>query len=223
VALIAVYGQHFHQQEKPMNIHLKLINRSNDLRAARIVIFQKNIASAFDELPVAWQVIEKLNRLDIHTVPFTTSMLVGAIDSYGNYTPLLDAQNGQLFQMAMTSSGDCLEPAGSATNPKEVQVLNTLPSGAINAIIYKNLKHLAIKTSIAPQQKAVFQFKPTIWIGIAPQTLEEGDFMNSAITSHIDTELSLLGVASADIVMTGGGPGAKPAPYEFSLYNVKMA
>jgi hypothetical protein len=46
--------------------------------------------------------------------------------------------------------------------------------------------------------------------------------MNSAVISDINTELSLLGVASADIVMTGGGAGTSAAPYQFRLANVVM-
>jgi hypothetical protein len=36
---------------------------------------------------------------------------------------------------------------------------------------------------------------------------EQGRMMNSPIISQINSELSLLGISSADIVMTGGGPG----------------
>jgi hypothetical protein len=112
--------------------------------------------------------------------------------------------------------------AGSGTSSREVQVLNSLPKGAINAGIYKAGKLLATKTSIAPQQKAVFEFKPTLWIGVVSQ-VDEGQVMNSAILSNIDTEISLLGIASADIVMTGGGPGSGATPFVFRLENVVMA
>ena len=47
--------------------------------------------------------------------------------------------------------------------------------------------------------------------------------MNSAIISNINTELSLPGIASADIVMTGGGSGANSAPFTFNLENTVMA
>jgi hypothetical protein len=41
--------------------------------------------------------------------------------------------------------------------------------------------------------------------------------------SQINTEISLLGISSADIVMTGGGPGSSSTPFTFSLQNVQMA
>jgi hypothetical protein len=47
--------------------------------------------------------------------------------------------------------------------------------------------------------------------------------MNSAILSMVNAELSLLGIASADIVMTGGGPGPTSTPFQFNLANIVMA
>ena len=205
-----------------MNIQLNFINNSNDVNNSEIVIFQKNVATDFDELAVAWHVIRYCGQGDNHPFTFPMTMQVGASDSYGNYTPQRDAQNGQLFQMQLTTSGDRLMPAGPGTSPKEVQVLNALPKGAINASIYKDGKLLAVKTSIAPQQKAVFAFKSTIWIGVASQVIQ-GQVMDSAIISNINTELSLVGIASADIVMTGGGPGPNSAPFAFSFRNEVMA
>lgn len=205
-----------------MDIQLNFINKSNDANNSEIVIFQKNVATNFDELAVAWQVIKYCGQGDSHPFVFPMTMQVGASDSDGNCTPQQTANNGQLFAREQTASGDRLVPAGSCTSAKEVQVLNARPEGAINASIYKDGKLLAIKTAIAPQQKAVFEFKPTIWIGVASQVVQ-GQVMNSATMSNINTELSLQGIASADLVMTGGGPGSASTPFSFALENVKMA
>lgn len=201
------------------DIKLNYINRSNDVNNSEIVVFQKNLAAKDDELSIAWLVIKNCGQGDNHPFVYPTQINVSASDSYGNFTPQLPAQNGQLFQMRLCSSGDELSLAGPGSSAKEVQVLNSLSQGAINASIYKNGKMLAQKTSIAPQQKAIFEFKPTLWVGVASQ-VEEGAVMDSAIISSIDTELSLLGVASADLVLTGGGSGSSSAPFEFNLENV---
>ncbi|GEM_PF-4291769 len=63
---------------------------------------------------------------------------------------------------------------------------------------------------------------PTIWIGAAPQATE-GRPPPPAIVSSINTQLSLLNVTSADIIMTGGGPGRSPTPFQFNLANVVTA
>jgi hypothetical protein len=212
----------FFNRRANVDIKLNFINNSNDANNSQIVIFQKNVATDFDELAVAWRVIRYCGMGDNHPFTFPMTMSVSASDSYGNYTPHMDAQNGQLFTMSLTPSGDKLSRTGAGSSRSEVQVLNSLPKGAINANIYKDGKLLATKTSVAPQQKAVFQFKPTIWIGVASQ-IEQGQVMNSAIISSVNTELSLLGIASADIVMTGGGPGRESTPFQFNLDNIRMA
>ena len=205
-----------------MDIKLNFINQSNDMNNSQIVIFQKNVATDFDELAVAWLVIQNCGQGDNHPFTFPMTMAVGASDSYGNFTPQLTAQNGQMFHVTLSNSGDTLSYAGPSTSSREVQLRNDLAQGAINGSIYKDNRVLATKTSIAPAQKAVFEFKPTIWIGAVSQIVQ-GQVMNSAIISDVNTELSLLGIASADIIMTGGGPGTTSTAFAFTLENVVMA
>jgi len=205
-----------------MDVQLNFINNSNDVNNSDVIIFQKNEATDFDELSVAWMVIKYCGFGDNHPFTFPMSMTVGASDSYGNPTPQLEAEFGKLYSMQLTTSGDRLVPSGNGTSAKAVQVRNDLMKGVINASIYKNGKLLATKTSITRDRPAVFEFKPTIWIGVASQIMQ-GEVMNSAIISSLNTELALLGIASADIVMTGGGPGRNPAPFSFNLDNIVMA
>ncbi|KRA56717.1 aromatic ring-opening dioxygenase LigA [Caulobacter sp. Root655] len=205
-----------------MDIKLNFINHSNDANNSEVVIFAKNVATSVGETAVAWTVIQNCGQGDNHPFTYPMTTQVGASDSWGNFTPPQDAADGQQFSMVLESSGDVLRESGPAASPNEIEVLNNLPKGAINAGIYKSGKLYAQETTIAPQQKAVFQFKPTIWIGVASQVVQ-GEVMNTAIVSEINNEISLLGVASADIVMTGGGPGAESTPFQFSLQNVTFA
>jgi len=202
-------------------IQLNLINQSNDRNNSQIVVFQKNVATDFDEIALAWRVIKNLGTGNHHPFTYSLAMQVASSDSYGNFTPRMTAYPGQMFAMTKNQSGDVLGPAGPSTASTEVQVANQLEQGAINASLYRDGKLLAQKTNIAPQQKAVFKFKPTIFIGVVSQVVE-GQVLDSAILSSINTELSLLGVASADIVMTGGGPGQGSQPFRFTLENVQF-
>jgi hypothetical protein len=205
-----------------MDIKLNFVNDSNDVNNSEIVIFARNAATNVAETAVAWQVIQNCGQGDNHPFAYPMTNQVGASDSWGNYTPLLDAAEGQQFSMILDTSGDVLRESGPAASPTEIEVLNALPRGAIDAGIYKSGKLYARATGVAPQQKAVFQFKPTIWIGVASQVVE-GTVMNSAVMSEINTELSLLGLASADIVMTGGGAGPNATPFRFNLANITYA
>jgi hypothetical protein len=205
-----------------MDIKLNFINNSNDQNNSQIVIFQKNVNTTFDELAVAWQVIQNCGQGNNHPFVYPMTMQVSAADSYGNYTPQLDAENGQLFSVQNDGkTGDQLSLTKDSAGKNDVQVRNDLEKGAIDASIYKAGKLLAQKTSIPPNEKATFEFKPTIWIGAASQVVE-GQFMNSAIISNVNTELDLLGLASADIVLTGGGPGPSSTALTFTLTNKVM-
>ncbi|MEO8515336.1 MAG: hypothetical protein ABI426_01260 [Flavobacterium sp.] len=201
-------------------IKLNFINRSNDTNNSSVVIFQQNVAEDFGELAVAWRVIENCGRLDNHPFTYSLNFAVGAGDSYGNYTPQQIAQDGQGYDMIMNTSGDMLQLSTvPATSAEEVEIRNNLAKGAIDANCYRDGHLIATKTNLAPGQKAIFEFQPRIYIGVASQ-VEEGDVMNSAIISQINTEINLLGITSADIVMTGGGPGAASTPFNFTLENI---
>jgi hypothetical protein len=93
--------------------------------------------------------------------------------------------------------------------------------GAINANCYRDGKLLAAKTGLAPGQKTAFEFLPKIYIGVISE-IEEGEIMNAAIISEINSEINLFGITSADIVMAGGGPGESSTSFNFTLENIKM-
>lgn len=198
-------------------IKLNFINRSNDTNNSSVVIFQKNTATDFDEIAVAWRVIENCGRLDNHPFVYPLNFHVSVSDSYGNYTPQLMAGEGQAFDMIKTTSGDTLQLSSTpATSSTEVEVRNNLSQGAISANSYRDGKLLAVMPGVAPGQKAVFEFQPKLYIGVVSQ-VEEGEVMNSAIISQINSEINLFGITSADIVMTGGGPGAASTAFNFTL------
>jgi hypothetical protein len=200
-------------------IKLNFINRSNDANNSSVVIFQKNAASNFGESHTAWKVIKNPSHKESHPIHYSTNFQVAAQDNYGNYTPQFNAYDGSAFEMVEKASGYTLQPSQYfATNIDEVEVKNNLTQGSIGANCYKDGKLLATKSSIAPGQKAVFKFNPKIYIGVASE-VEEGEILNSAIVSKINTEINLFKVESADVVMTGGGS----EPFNFSLENVTYA
>ena len=205
-----------------MDIKLTLINRSNDANNSEIVIFQKNAAAGADEPAIAWQVIRNLGPGDQHPFVYPLSTGITVADQWGNYTPMVPAENGQLFSVASSPSGDTLSLHGPASSPHEIQCRNDLVQGVISASLYKSERPLLQASSIPPGQTAVFAFVPTLIIAVIPD-MEVGQVMDSAILSSVNTELSLLGVSEANIIMTGGGPGQTSTPLQFTLENVVMA
>lgn len=201
--------------EKTFNrdIEITFINQSYETNNSQIVIFQKNVATNFDEIAVAWLVLQNVGRNWSHKFIVPPQLYVGAQDSWGNVSDLQPADFGQKWNVVRSTSGDILSlDSTPAASLQEIEIKNCLATGSIDAQLYRNGKLLATKTGVSPQQKAVFNFKPTIWVGLV-NGVNEGDILNSAILSDINTEILLLGITKANLVMSGGGT----VPVKFSL------
>lgn len=201
-------------------VQLNFINKSNEASNNEIIIFQKNQLSA-DGSAVAWRVIQNCGIGDNHPFTFSSVFSVSAVDSYGNYTPRLSASMGQAFEMILAKSGDVLRYKGAASSSNEVELENNLSTGAISAEVYRDGKLCASQRSLEPSSKAAFQFNSQIYIGVGTQIME-GQKIDAAVMSQINTEINLFGISSADIVMTGGGSGAQAKPLTFSLENIEQ-
>jgi hypothetical protein len=206
------------------SIALNFINNSNDTNPNGIVIFQQNVAASKDlvsSVPVAWRVIKDSKSGDQYPFAVSTDLTVAASDSYGNVTPQQPAADRNRFDVISTLAGDQLRLNTNPASGLQIEVHNELPAGSINAMVYRNELLLAQKTGIAPGQDAAFVFAPTIYITLAPQ-IEQGDLIDAPSLSDVNFQFSVLGISSADIVMTGGGTGASAKPFVFTLQNVKM-
>lgn len=205
-----------------MDIFLKFHNLSADKSLSDVVIFQNNASSDFDSLSIAWKVIRRCGFGNYHPFVYSTDSQISASDSYGNFTPHLAARPGQEFHVFCGPSGNQIGYKGPGGSSREISLLNELNRGAIGANIFKGDKLFARKSAIAPGQKATFCFKPTLLISACSQ-ITEGQGIDSAVMSANQTELALMGVASADIVMTGGGGDEKARAFQFKLENITWA
>jgi hypothetical protein len=206
-----------------MDIELRFVNRSFAGNASEVVVFQKDVVMDFSALPLAWKVIRYCGRDCTHPFTFPQDFEVLLGDPWGNFAPRMQVPLGARVKVVDTpNGGQRLQRVLPAGPSGLVEVVNTLARGAVDVGLCKGGRPLAIKTSIVPGQKALFQPRPVLWIGVAGEIVE-GTPIRSAVLSDAATELSLLGVASADIVMTGGGPGPDALPLTFSLENIVPA
>lgn len=199
-----------------MDIELTFINQSGDTNNSSVVIFQKNAAAA-EALPVAWTVIENCGKGWSHKFNYPIALYAGVEDSWGNVSDLHPAASGQKWKVVKDASGNQMAlDSEPATGPGVVEIKNALPAGTVSAQVYKDGRLLAVNAGLGPQQSAVFEFHPVLYIGVVSQ-ITEGQIMNSAVVSSIRSELSLLGITKANIIMTGGGPGPDATPFKFTL------
>lgn len=201
-----------------MDITLNLINQSDGV-SAPVVIFMRNGAAADQNADlVAWQVINNFGPGDQHPLVFAATPQVCATDASGNVTPLLTAQDSQTLEMMTSATGVKLSASGAFGIPDGFRVSNGLPAGAIDVSVFNSGKLCAIAKSLAPQQTAPFIFRPILWIGAA-SGITEGQVLSAADLRDLLTELSLLGVASADIVMSVQS-GSTNQQVTFELENI---
>lgn len=204
-----------------MTVKLNFINQSNDRNQAKVVIFQKNLASPSDEGAIAWKVIEDTPPGTSRPFVFPHALELSVADGDGIATKPVAARNGQHFDFRSGEAGNAFDLIPSSVNMEEVRLRNAAAGGPIDANLYRDGCLLATQP-VPGHDIAVFQFKPTIWIGVAPNAVE-GQSLDPATLSNVNTELSLLGLASADIVMMGGALGRATPPVRFSLQNIVMA
>jgi hypothetical protein len=203
-----------------MDIQLNFINYSNDVANSQVLIFQKNEATNFGELAIAWKVITNCGVGCNHPFVFPLKFEVSSSDSDGNYTPKMLATNGNKFAVEMGKSGHILRLTSEPTaSPFEVELKNNLSLGSVSANVFKDGKLLAKHKIVSPAQKAVFQFLPKIFIGVVSD-VQQGEEINTAVLSDINTEFDLLGISSADIIMSGGGGGKLATQFRFELDRV---
>ena len=141
------------------NIKLNFINKSNDTNSSNIVIFQKNVATDFNEFATAWKVIKNIPG-DVQSFKYPQHTDISTSKDKTLTTPSVDTKN-----------------------------------------------------------KKTSQSTPKLYIGVVSQ-MDEGKEINSDLLSSISTELDLTNVQSADIIMTGGGPGASSTTFSFTLENI---
>jgi hypothetical protein len=202
------------------DIELSLVNKSQDANNSSVIIFQKNNIPEFDDTGVAWRVIRNLGRDTRYPFIFPMQLSISAVDSYGNYTSHVTVEPGMNYIVIEDNSGMLIKP-DAATHSKfsETTVTNVLDKGTIEVHAFRDNKLISLKTNIAPGNRTTFSFNPKIYIGVVAN-VTEGEVIDSAIIKQINTEISLLGLKSADIIMTGGGQGPDATKFEFSLENV---
>lgn len=206
-----------------MEIQIRLVNRSDDAGGADVVIFQKNLADAPDAPAVAWLLVSDFAPGQTYAFAYPMSVTLAATDPWGHAIPAVSAEAGESFTVQSSSQGDVLQRTGAAGSARDIDVHNGLAQGAIDALVYRDGRPVAMKTAVAPGQTATFLLQSNLWIGVVPM-VQAGQVLDDAIMNTIDTQLSLLGIKSADIIMSGGGGGGSPAtPYRFEFDNVVPA
>jgi hypothetical protein len=195
-------------------VKLTLVNNSDDTSNSKFAIVAGNGVLGLTGA-VAWTVVE--NNIPGNTHPFTweSARALNASDSSGNYTPQIDAINGKAYSITNDNGGIRLAEDGVSNAPNQFDIKNA--SSVITGVhLYKSGRLYAQRLSLFQNTTLTYQLRPKIFVGAVPATVVQGQTLTDGDVTNISTEFSLLGIASADIVITGGGAN----PFVFSLANI---
>jgi len=199
-------------------INLTFRNNSQDIKSNTVVMFHKNTDASPNQEAIAWKVIEHCPIDGFHPFLYPLTQQISLIDAWGNFSAMQDANNGDVFSVtaAQGSTGTILAKTHEIGDPNMITVRNDLAIGSIDIVIFKDKRQLAISTGVTPGAESVFKLKPSLFIGTCTDVME-GDVMNSHTVQSILTQISLLGLKSADISMSGGGTGPQATALAFAL------
>lgn len=213
---------------------LTLQNGRLDGVASQVVLFKRNSAAAAEDVVVAWKVIRCPAGAHARVVvPFAQQ--IGVYDPRGAHAGVDDAHAGDVFNIApgaIDAAGQAAAPvlgrvAGlaadsgaaakqallSSLGPNMVGVRNATPDRALDVVLYKDGRPLCRHNALAPGAAAQFEVLPYLHVAVC-QGLVEGAPVDAA-TLAAATRISLLGLKSADLVLTGAA--------EFQLRNPRFS
>jgi hypothetical protein len=188
----------------PTNTEIKFVNKSSDEDNSSVLVFMKPTESTFAAQSTAWQVIKNIGYNCWHKFTYTldTSIVV-TWDNGKSGTENLPTTNGKNYALKQTKGGYSLEESGSGNSPNEFDVLNRIstPHG-ISVTAYKDGNPLLTKKIVAKGEKAEFVVHPKLYFGLSSE-YQVGDIVSSAVMSEDFKEISLEGLKSLTVTMTG--------------------
>lgn len=203
------------------DIIFTLKNKTNDEFRSNIIIFQKNENENYNEIgmndkTIAWNIIENSKGGMSHTIMFPNQLEVSIKDEYENNSPKLTCLPGDKFNIDRKSGITFKKEKEASTLEKDFEIINAVHNKEFTCQVFRGGKLLSAVNRVPEGKTAKFEILPRIQIGVASQ-VEEGDVINSAIYSSIDTVFEIEGIKKADIIMRGGGEGKDTKPYTFDL------
>jgi hypothetical protein len=182
----------------------RVADRSDANSDKRFFVFIRNVAAGFDEDSILpWQ--DQILNQNSFKFNFLGNNVIEATVDGVKMKPIV-ATLHKLYAVDLTTNS--IVEHGASSSPTEFGVINTISSDIVVTI--KRNGNAIESTTVIPSATKKFQYQPKMLVG-ASDNLK--DIMPLA---EVNTEVSILGIKSASIVITGGNG----SPYSFSLQNI---
>lgn len=129
---------------------------------------------------------------------------------------------GQHWDIIHSKTRDWMILTGYAAKREQIEIKNALPRESVAAQIYKDGRLLAVFPALPPKQTAAFRFEKTLCVGLTTDPIKEGAMIREPSFPQGVTELSLVGLTQADLILTGQGT-LSAGDYGFQLIGTPSA
>lgn len=197
---------------------LRFVNLSDDGGSSNIVFFQKN-GAAIRDFSIAWRVVRRCGYRNYCPIPYSWDTDINMVDWNDNHSKRQKAGQGDVFHITPQRHGKRLSAVEKNGHPTQVWVQNCLSLGALHVNLYRSGHLVAQQRNVIPEQWAKFELSHWLYVAVIPG-IQQGAAIPMEYLSAPATEFCLHGIASADIVMHGGGQGRDATALRFEMANV---
>lgn len=195
-------------------IKLRFKNLAQSGRTADIIIFQKDNFSSIKIF--AWHVIHNCRFICTNYFNYSKEVDLIICDNDNNEQILSNVQKGRFYTF---SNKEGILERDESTTPETIEVQNKLKEGTITASLHRNNKAIFAKTEICPDEIISLSFNNEIYVG-RTETINPGQVLSKKLLNRFKTKINLDNIKSADLVLRGGGFGAKAKRFYFEIENI---
>ncbi len=184
------------------DITIKYINKVSDDPGKPCVVVFTNISNSSRPWAIAWQVIKNINQQDWYTFNYSLATYIQVTWNNGKSgTPLIKLQKSS-FSFEDAGKGFSLVENDFVATANQFSVTNKATiSGGITVTAFKDNNPIAVKHTVAKDQKANFVLQPKLyWAVVSDIDVGEIIYLED-IPSY--TEVFLDGLKSLTMTLTG--------------------
>ncbi len=203
-----------------MNTRLRFWNLTQVLNHPDVVIAQRPLDRRDNRTVVVWRVIRRCAHGCYRPFSYDSTAELTVSDVYGNYSPHQPAAPGSRYGVSPTFHGRRLYQEGSAANSDALQVHNGLPKGTLRAHLVNRGRVIATAGPVGPGQNALFIPHHHLCVATLDRVCD-GQHLAPGDVHRLTTEFDIYGIASADLIMVGGGFSTDSKPFSFTMENIR--
>lgn len=202
-----------------MTIRLRFVNSSLEAPPPDVFLYQRDQAPGPEGETLVWKRIRRCLYGWNHPLCISDGVILSFRYDGRNWSRPRPAAPGDHFLVQMKKRGGVEVEVLPPQTGGPITIRNTGRIGEVEVFVLRNDRPL-VRRTLGPGAEASFSF-PLVFVVGADRRCEEGEPLAATPADRFHAEIDLQGIVSADLVMTGGGPGPGSTPLRFELANIE--